>query len=200
MGWRQDLGNFDLSRLTFVGWLVFLLSLAAGITAAIVVGSYWDSVFPPQPGRNPRRTGPAGIAGVGGALGFFFAAKVLLQVTGVRLMRRKTEPSEITDEKEIADLRRRVDRARKWRLFFLLLMPVGFILPCGIALALVPASGQPEREGITASQIFGMTALAVPIIGFAGWLLMHKDAKKYTQALASAEQTRVKKHKGTQTA
>src|SRR4051794_10242852 len=74
MGWREDFGNFDLGRLTVVGWLVFLLSIAAGIGAAIVVGSYWDSMFPPQPGSDPQnRGGPAGIAGAAAVAGFFFA-------------------------------------------------------------------------------------------------------------------------------
>jgi hypothetical protein len=50
MGWRDDFGNFDLGRLTIVGWLVFLLSAAAGIGAAIVVGEYWDTWFPLKPG------------------------------------------------------------------------------------------------------------------------------------------------------
>ena len=31
MGLREDFSNFDLGRLTLVGWLVFLLSIAAGL-------------------------------------------------------------------------------------------------------------------------------------------------------------------------
>src|SRR5437764_31549 len=98
MGWREDVSNFDLSRLTLVGWLVLLLSIAVGLAAAILVGTYWDSVFPPQPGSNPRRVGPAGVAGFGGAVGFFLAAKVLLHVTGVRIVRPITEQFVTTND------------------------------------------------------------------------------------------------------
>ena len=92
---REDLGSFDLGRLTWVGWLVFLLSAAFGIGAAIVVGIYWDTWFPPAPDGNPRnRGGPAGIAGFGGALAFFFAAKGLLHLAGVTMMRPKPDDQE----------------------------------------------------------------------------------------------------------
>jgi len=40
MGWRDDLGNFDLGRLTLRGWLVFLLAFASGIASAILVNFY----------------------------------------------------------------------------------------------------------------------------------------------------------------
>ncbi len=38
MGWREDLGNFDMRRLTPVGWVVFLLSIVAGIELGIPRG------------------------------------------------------------------------------------------------------------------------------------------------------------------
>jgi hypothetical protein len=91
MGWREDLGHFDLGRLTFLGWLVFLLSIAAGVAAAVVVGTYWDSLFPPPPGSTPRKTGPGAFAGIGGALGFFFAARGLLHLAGVKIVRAKAD-------------------------------------------------------------------------------------------------------------
>ncbi len=93
MGWREDFWNFDLSRLTFVGWLVFLL-----LIAAIVVGTYWDSMFSPQPGGDSRRTGPASIAGFGGAVGFFFLAKGLLQLAGVTMVRPKPDQTKLPQE------------------------------------------------------------------------------------------------------
>jgi hypothetical protein len=96
MGAREDFGNFDLGRLTLVGWLVFLVSFGVGIGAAIVVGTYWDSMFPPPPGRTPPRFGPAGVAGFAAGVAFFFAAKVLLNLAGVTLMRPK--PDEPTTE------------------------------------------------------------------------------------------------------
>jgi len=91
MGWHDDLGNFDLGRLTLVGWLVFLLSIAAGIVAAVVVGTYWDSMFPPRPGNAPRRTGPAGFAFFAVAIELFFAAKWALGSAGVTTVRPKSE-------------------------------------------------------------------------------------------------------------
>jgi hypothetical protein len=96
---REDIGNFDLSRFTLLGWLVFLLSLAAGIGAAIAVGSYWDSTVGAPPPDKPRRGGPAGVAGVAGALVFFFGTKLLLDLAGVRLIRPKAEKPADPDER-----------------------------------------------------------------------------------------------------
>jgi hypothetical protein len=42
----------------------------------------------------------------------------------------------------IADLKRRFGRISKWRLFLLLLMPIGFILPCALAIVIGLAQGQ----------------------------------------------------------
>jgi hypothetical protein len=188
MGWREDLSNFDLGRLTLLGWFVFLLSIAAGIGAAIVVGTYWDANFPAPPDAKPRRVGPAGIAGFVGALGFFFAVKGLFHLAGVRLMRPKAEQFVQINEQEIVRLRRRLSRANKWCLFFILLMPLGFVLPCGVAVALASASAGPVPEGITLPQILAMIALGLPFIGLVGWLVMRGEKAKYAQSLAVAEQ------------
>jgi hypothetical protein len=88
----------------------------------------------------------------------------------------------------IADLSRRIRRAKSWRLFFLLLMPLGFIVPCGLAFAVIPAQEKPPPQGITLPQILGMIAFGLPIIGLAGWLLMFMDKSNYTRALALAKQ------------
>jgi hypothetical protein len=92
------------------------------------------------------------------------------------------------NEQAIADLRRRIKRVSRWRLFFLLVMPVGFIVPCGLALSLRPGTNQPPPQGITAPQIFGMLAFGLPIIGLAGYMLMAGDKSKYRTSLAVAEQ------------
>jgi hypothetical protein len=113
MGWRDDVSNFDLGRFTLMGWLIFLLSVAVGIGAAIVVGSSWDSLFPPQPGASPRRTGPTGIAGIAGALGCFFGMKVLLNMAGVSLMSPKQENPEENDDDEEDERRPRQQRRRR---------------------------------------------------------------------------------------
>jgi hypothetical protein len=92
----------------------------------------------------------------------------------------------MTNEQAIVDLRRRIKRVSRWRLFFLLLMPVGFIVPCGLALSMRPGANQPPAEGITAPQIFGMLAFGLPIIGLAGTMLMAGDKSKYRTSLAVA--------------
>ena len=45
-------------------------------------------------------------------------------------------PSLPENETALEDLQRRVARANVWRYVFLLLMPVGFIVPCVIGIAL----------------------------------------------------------------
>lgn len=189
MGWRDDLHNFDLTRLTLAGWLVFLLSIGAGVGAVVAVVACWEAMSPPEPGekRRPGPVRPAATAFLVGGAGFFLAAKVVLGAVGIRVVRPKIELSELTREQAVAYLRGRVIRARRLRLFFLLLMPLGFLLPCGIAMALGPGPGQPVPEGITLAQVFGMLAFGLPVIGLGGWLLKNRDAKKYAQALAVAE-------------
>ncbi len=188
MGWRDDLSNFDMSRLTVVGWLFFFVSSAVGFGTAIVVGACWENWFPLQPGARPRGTRATGFAGAGGALGFFFLARGALALIGIRIVRAKEDLSGLTADKAIIELRRQVSRAREWRLFFKLLTPLGFIVPLGLALALAFSSVSPAPEGITLTQILGMTALAVPIFGVVGWLLMNGDVKKKHRALTEAEQ------------
>src|SRR5262245_43222083 len=111
MGWREGIGNFDLSRLTFIGWLVFLLAFATGIGAAIVVGTYRDSMVPGHPGSRPRRIGAGGIAGAVGAIGFFFAARAVLALAGVTTVRPKDDDSIPVGEQKMAELARRVNHA-----------------------------------------------------------------------------------------
>jgi hypothetical protein len=95
-------------------------------------------------------------------------------------------PSLPENETAIEDLQRRVARANVWRWVFLLLMPVGFIAPCFIGIAL--GKSNPQVQGFTLAQAFGIAAFALPIVGFAGWLLMAGDRATYTTALAVAEQ------------
>jgi hypothetical protein len=180
MGWREDLGNFDLTRLTFVGWLVFLLSVGVGVGGAIVLGFYWRDMFgPPANGSRPYRL--PGLVGVAGAIGFFFAAKGLLQLAGIRLMHPSEDLADQATKQAIAQLRQRVSRARKWRLFFLLLIPLGLVVPCGIGLALGDAADS------TALTIVLVAAFVLPVVGLAGWLLMIGDVRRHAEALAAAE-------------
>lgn len=99
MGWGEDIGNFDLGRLTFVGWFVFFLSIGAGVGAAFLAHTIMYSVLQLQPSSDPQRPSrlPA-IAGIAGAIGFFFASKFLLNVMGISLMRPKAvKPGETSD-------------------------------------------------------------------------------------------------------
>jgi hypothetical protein len=86
----------------------------------------------------------------------------------------------------IADLRGRIGRTQKWKFFFLLLMPVGFIVPCGISLTVGKAAE--KQEGFTPAQGFGVAAFVLPLVGLAGWLLMGGDKGKYKRSLAVAEE------------
>lgn len=194
MGWRDDLSNFNMSRLTILGWVIFLLSVGAGIGAAIVVGAYWESWFPPPPLAITRRRGPSGIVGVVGAVVIFFLAKVSLALIGVRIVRPKEDLSGLTNDQVFIELHRQVSRARGLHLLFMLLMPLGFLVPCGLAVGLASAQDSDAPEGITPSQILGMIALTLPIIGVVGWLLMLSDLKKKSEALAQAEDVKIQAH------
>ncbi len=189
MSWRDDIGNFDLGRLSVVGWCVFLLSVAVGFGAAFVFGNYWDSWFPPQPGNNPRRSKLPSIAGLSIGLGFFFGTKWFLNLAGVRMVSPKVDHSAQTGEQALIDLQRRVSRAKRWRLIFLLMMPLGCLLPCGLGLAVAFASDGAD-ESRTVFQILLLTAIILPFIGMAGWWLMRSDVKKHSEALAAAEASR----------
>ena len=84
----------------------------------------------------------------------------------------------------VADLRRRLGRLNAWRYFFLLLMPVGFLIPCSAGIILGRLN--PQAQGFTAAQAFGIAALALPLVGLAGWLLMAGDRASCKTALAVA--------------
>ena len=92
MGWQQDMGSFDLGRLTIVGWLVSFLSIGAGVGAAMIGYTLWDFGLPPQEGENPqRRIRLLAAVGLAGTAGFFAASKFLLNLAGISLMRPKQE-------------------------------------------------------------------------------------------------------------
>lgn len=83
-----------------------------------------------------------------------------------------------TNQDSLADMQARVRRTKGLRLFFLLLMPIGFIVPCAIALLLGQAGG--AQQGFTPAQAFGVAAFALPLIG----LGLALDIGRYEQALA----------------
>ncbi len=92
------------------------------------------------------------------------------------------------NDRIIADLQRRISRAKKWNLFFLLLMPLGLIIPGAIGWAIASMEKPQRTDEFTVSQAFGIAAVALPIIAFAGWFLMGSDRAEYRNSLAVAKQ------------
>lgn len=187
MSSRNDFGNFDLGRLTVPGWLAFLLAIAAALAGGSAVGFTCLAVFPAQ--ERDLATKIGGIAGAGCALGFFFAAKAMLHAMGVVIVRPKTEPCIPGDSDEFSELHSRLSQAKKWRLSFLVSMPLALLLTCGIALALAYV---PVSPGFTHFHVLGIGAVALPIL-LAGCLLMHSDVGRHAQALAAARQAGTRK-------
>lgn len=98
MGWQEDFRDFDLGRLTVVGWLVSLLSVGAAIGLAYGFNEYWNAWFPPPPGADPRSTKLAGVVGFACASVFFLSMKWLLHRVGWQMMRPKSEPDQTPEE------------------------------------------------------------------------------------------------------
>jgi hypothetical protein len=91
MGWREDFHNFNLGRLTLLGWLVFLFAIAAGIGTAIVADSLWESA---QPGERSRgRSKLIGVISLLIGIALFFGALALLRLAGFTVVRPKRAPT-----------------------------------------------------------------------------------------------------------
>jgi hypothetical protein len=177
----QSVGNFDLSRLTWLGWLVALLSIGVGAGCMVALNALMGPDAPAA-GANRRARFPALIALAGGA-GFFFVCKAALDALGMPIIRplagRDIDQFVEGNAPILADLRRRQARTRSLYRFFFWLMPVGALAPCLVATAL------PDDASRTA---FGVAAFVLPIVGFAGTLLMRGDRKMYDRRVALAEQ------------
>jgi hypothetical protein len=191
MGWRHDwqrfnqkLCSFDLGRVTLIGWLTVVFSFVAGVAASIALARI---VLPALP-ANRDISGLFLLAGIGHVALFFFVAKFMFNAAGLTLLQRESNQLVQSSAHAIADLRRRVGKARAWRLFFLLLMTLGFALPCGISVALASGADKGAPGDITPPQVFAMIAMGLPPIGLAGWLLMRRDLLKSARALAVADQ------------
>jgi hypothetical protein len=74
-----------MSKLTPMGWLVLVLSVAAGIAVGTVFLLWWQQVFSNAHWR--MRTGPAGIVVVATTVGLFWLGKMLFKVTGRNIVR-----------------------------------------------------------------------------------------------------------------
>jgi hypothetical protein len=145
MGWRENLGSFDLGRLTLLGWLVFLLSLGAGVGAVVLYMALFDVGLTDESAARQAVKRQMAYAYIAGTIAFFFAAKAALNLAGIRLMLPPAEELPVLKGGAEA-LQERLGRARKASLFYLLLMPLGFLLPCGISIALVATSNERARE------------------------------------------------------
>lgn len=188
MSWRDDLASFDLRRFTPLGWVVFLLSFVAGGVAIAIFASYQPptAARPPAVGRDEDdnfRLG--GVIGVAAAVGFFFATWYLLALCGIRIVRRSAE---IELGQDTASLRRQHLWAKAWRWFFLLLMPLGFLVPCGLSFALIPKETGPLPQGMTPPQWLAMSAMGLPILALIGWLVMREEARKLGLAVERVEE------------
>lgn len=186
MTWRDRISSFDLTRLTWLGWLLFFLSVGGGLGAAIALGFYLDATY----GRAEKPRKIVGVVGFFGAIGLFILAKVVLEFLGIRVMQPALDWSAMTADEELAERQRRVLTAKRWRLFFLLLMPLGFVISFGMAAALAAVAGPNSSSGITLPQVFAMIGVGSPIIGLAGWLIARGEVSQRIEALAKAEQAR----------
>ena len=184
MGWQDDIGNFNLSRLSLAGWVVFLLSIAAAFISGILFFGYWDTWFLRQDAQSGRRSRLPALAGIVFGLGMFFSAKWLLGLAGIQIV----SPLQARiDTEGLTKLHGRVIRNRRWRRAFCLMMPLGFVLPCGLGILLAYFTDASEGGNRTLFNVLLLSAIFLPFIGLAGWWLMKGDAQKYAQELADAE-------------
>jgi hypothetical protein len=80
----------------------------------------------------------------------------------------------------VGDLKRRLTMAYVILFSSIAMIPLGFICPCGISIALADAS-------MGAAAGFGIASLLLPFVGLGGLLLMTGDRSKYVRGLAVAE-------------
>jgi len=79
MSFREEFGSFDLARFTLIGWLVFLMSIGAGLTGGISVGFACIAAGVPQ----GFATKVGGVLVFAGSIAWFFALKSLFDAFGV---------------------------------------------------------------------------------------------------------------------
>ena len=88
---REKMRNFDLGRLTLVGWLIGLFSVAGGMAIGIYIGFALKAEFQGPDGRSPKW-----ILTLGGVLGFativllFKLLQFLLEKAGLTVVRPQT--------------------------------------------------------------------------------------------------------------
>jgi Mg2+ and Co2+ transporter CorA len=93
MAQRENSVNFNLKRLTIVGWLVLISSVVAGFWAFFALNAW----FPPTPGR---KGGGIGFFGFAGGIGLFFLAQAFFNLTGVTMIRPKPDKAKQLAEKD----------------------------------------------------------------------------------------------------
>lgn len=89
---REKLANFDLGRLTLVGWLLLLISVVGGIALAISVGFALKAEFPVPNGKTPKWIlGVGGALGFGGIIGLFRSSQWLFEKAGIQVVRPEND-------------------------------------------------------------------------------------------------------------
>ena len=83
MNWLDRIRNFDLGRLTWAGWILLILSFGAAVACGLLAAE-WERAAGFE--TRGRFTIP-GVAGLLGAIAFFFAFKALLGLVGLRTVR-----------------------------------------------------------------------------------------------------------------
>jgi hypothetical protein len=175
---REDPEDYDFSRVTYIGWLVCLLTITVGIGCGIGVDVWSETTYPPPPGKDPSK-GWGGLAGVAAAVGFFFTARFILQVVGMPIIRPVINKDILSDSVQVVHLRMRLHKTRRWRLVFLWMMPMGVMLPCVAAYA----TSRQNIAGLNTVDLLFLTAAILPVIGLMGTILLSSDLSKFNRQL-----------------
>jgi len=83
--------NFDVSRFTITGWLLFAVSVAVSIAGYVVVEMNYKAIMgiPDNQQVYIKLFAPYGIAAAGGGVGCFFGGWGILYLMGVQVIRPK---------------------------------------------------------------------------------------------------------------
>jgi hypothetical protein len=172
----------DLTRVTWVGWALVLLSVAGAIAGGVLVGSQVDVNAPARPWQAAAAF--LGVFAAGPA--FFFLCKGALDWMGVPVL-RPPHGSEFDSSRDgnspiIAELRRRCDHTRRRAYFFALLVP------CGCASLFFTVALLSREPKSTLGQVLALCGILELGVGLTGAFLLWRARGKYRHALAVAEQ------------
>ena len=86
---RKELGEFDLSSLTAIGWLLFAISIAVPLVIFIKYVNFESG----QPGRPPIQK-IFGLAMILAMVGLYQGGRFLIERAGLKTYRRKKQAGE----------------------------------------------------------------------------------------------------------